>query len=325
VGLRLVVTSIIIATAAYMYSTSEISNPHSTHKSTLSPDSNDPHKSSNGYFTNRKNMKIFTRKWLPNGKAKGRVFISHGLGEHSNRYQWVAKKFTDDGFEVYSLDHQGHGYSDGDAAYVEDFEDFAVDFNTYVSQVISSSKEKLPNFLLAHSLGGTIGLIAQHLNPTYWNAIVYSAPAVKVDPKVAKPHLVAIAGILSAVVPKLAIPGDKIDANDVSRDPQIVKLYEEDPLVYHGAIKARFGHQTLTSIERIRTEIVPKITVPFYIMHGSNDKIILLEGSQFVYDNAVQCKDKKMQIYDQLYHELLNEPEKEKVYQDVLAWFISHL
>ncbi len=54
-----------------------------------------------------------------------------------------------------------------------------------------------------------------------WNAIVLSAPAVKVDPKVAKPHLVALAGVLSAVVPKLAIPGDKIDPEDVCRDPKI--------------------------------------------------------------------------------------------------------
>jgi len=49
---------------------------------------------SSNYFTNNQNLRIYTRKWLPENPNQviGRIFISHGLGEHSGRYDWVAKK-----------------------------------------------------------------------------------------------------------------------------------------------------------------------------------------------------------------------------------------
>jgi len=248
------------------------------------------------------------------------------MGEHSGRYKWVANKLNEVGYEVYSLDHQGHGYSDGERVYVENFEDYAVDFNTYVEKVSSSSPHiNVPNILLAHSLGGTIGLLAVHLKPNAFKTAIFSAPAGKVDPKVAKPYLVAIAGVLATLVPKMEIPGDKIDPEDVSRDLAIVKLYREDPLIYHGAIKARFGHESLMAIEKIRTQTVYDITIPILIMHGTKDKIILLEGSQYIYDNAHKTQEKKLKIYDGLYHELLNEPEKETVFNDINIWLSEHI
>jgi len=275
---------------------------------------------------NANNLTIFTRTWIPKNKEiKGRVFIVHGYGEHSGRYQWVAGKLNSDGYEVYSLDHQGHGHSDGDRVYVESFLEYANDFKHFVEKILSESSSKVPNFLLGHSLGGAISLGILHNNKNF-KAACLSAPAVVIDPEIAKPHLVAIAGVLSALVPKLAVPGEKVEAHKVSRDPATIKEYREgDEMIYHGFVKARFGNELLENIKWIEKEVLPVLTTPLQILHGTEDRITKIEGSYLVHKETTQLSDKKLITYDGLYHELLHEPEKETVYGDIVSWFNNHL
>jgi alpha-beta hydrolase superfamily lysophospholipase len=70
---------------------------------------------------------------------------------------------------------------------------------------------------------------------------------------------------------------------------------------------------------------VQQIKYPFFVAHGVEDSIIKREGSQLLYDKALQAKDKKIIMYDGLVHEILNEPEKDKVMQDLVNWYDSHL
>ena len=58
-------------------------------------------------------------------------------------------------------------------------------------------------------------------------------------------------------------------------------------------------------------------------MHGGDDVITNLEGSQLLFD-TVSSTDKSLQIYPGLYHEIFNEPEAEKVFTDLLGWLDAH-
>ena len=78
-------------------------------------------------------------------------------------------------------------------------------------------------------------------------------------------------------------------------------------------------------MHKIRDEIAPQIQYPFLVAHGTDDAIVMPIGSQMLYDNAVQSKKKQIIMYEGLYHEILNEPEKEKVLLDLVNWFDSHL
>ena len=75
------------------------------------------------HFLSAQRLLIFTRRWLTtNARAKGNVFIVHGLGEHMGRYEHVAAALTAAGFNVFGVDHQGHGRSEGERGYATEEE-----------------------------------------------------------------------------------------------------------------------------------------------------------------------------------------------------------
>jgi alpha-beta hydrolase superfamily lysophospholipase len=114
-----------------------------------------------------------------------------------------------------------------------------------------------------------------------------------------------------------------LDANGVSRDPDVVKAYVNDPLVYIGKITARLAAELLKTIQLVAVKI-PEITLPIFIVQGSADSLVDPAGAQMLFDR-VGSKDKAIKIYDGLYHEVFNEPEHIQVLNDVKIWLEGHL
>ena len=73
-----------------------------------------------------------------------------------------------------------------------------------------------------------------------------------------------------------------------------VKLYVEDPLVYHGALKAGWSVAFMNSMAEVRS-LISKLTLPLFIMHGGDDHMVPLSASQFIHDNAAS-QDKTFQV-----------------------------
>ncbi len=102
---------------------------------------------------------------------------------------------------------------------------------------------------------------------------------------------------------------------DISRDPEVVEAYVNDPLVYHGKTTARLGAESLSAMLRVTAE-AGKITLPFIVVQGSQDSLVEPAGAQMLYDKA-SSEDKSLKIYEGLYHEVFNEPERDRVLEDV--------
>jgi len=115
----------------------------------------------------------------------------------------------------------------------------------------------------------------------------------------------------------------KIDSSSISRDKNIVKLYENDPLVYQGGILARTGSEIKKGIKHIK-ENMDQITIPILIMHGTSDRLSDPAGSRQLY-NGIISSDKTLILYENYYHEILNELGKEKVMQDIIQWINERL
>ena len=60
-------------------------------------------------FIDKEGKEIKCYKWESEGEARGVIQISHGMTEYACRYDYVAKKFSENGFIVYAHDHRGHG------------------------------------------------------------------------------------------------------------------------------------------------------------------------------------------------------------------------
>jgi acylglycerol lipase len=60
------------------------------------------------------------------------------------------------------------------------------------------------------------------------------------------------------------------------------------------------------------------------ILQGTADRLVDPAGSQMIYDR-VSSTDKTLRFYEGLYHEILNEPEKDQVFADVATWLEAHV
>jgi acylglycerol lipase len=265
----------------------------------------------------------YWQAWLPRDPARAVVVVVHGIHEHSARYAHVGTRLAAAGFAVYAADHRGHGRSDGRRANIERMALILEDLRSFV-RFVAGRHPGTQVFMVGHSLGG---LIALHYAADVGTAepraalhgLVVSGPAVTttVGSALAK----RLAGMLSALVPNLGVA--TLNATAISRDPEVVRSYQQDPLVYRGRIKARTGAEILAAMQRLPA-VLPRLSMPLLLLHGTDDQICLPAGSSMVHE-AVSSQDKTLRSYPGLYHEVFNEPEREAILTDLIAWLNDHL
>jgi len=272
-----------------------------------------------GFFKGVRDANIYYQFWLPDGEVKAVLLIVHGLAEHGGRYINVVNYFVPLGYAVYALDHIGHGKSDGDRVYVEKIEDYTDTLDIFEKMVREWQPDK-PIFLVGHSMGGLIGSLYLIDHQDSFAGAVLSGSGVKVPDNIS-PMVVSIGKLLSNITPKFGLIG--LNASDISRDPEVVDAYVNDPEVYTGKTTARLAAEMLRGMEQVQKD-AGKITLPLLLVHGSEDKLVDPDASQMLYD-TVSSKDKTLIFYDGYYHEVFNDPEKEKVFADMEAWFDKHL
>jgi acylglycerol lipase len=272
-----------------------------------------------GKFTGYKGFKLYYQCWLPEKKPKAVILVVHGIAEHSGRYKNVVNHFVPKGYAVYALDHRGHGKSEGDRAYIDNFNDYLVDLKTFLDMVQKENKST-KIFLFGHSLGGTIATAYAIEHQDELAGLMVSASSLVPAPGVS-PLLLSMAGIISALAPKMGVT--LLDASTISRDQSVVDAYVNDPLVFRGKIPARTGAE-LARMWKQLPDKMPEIKLPILIMHGLADKLSDPRGSQLLYDR-VGSQDKTLKIYDNCYHEICNEPEREQVFYDMEDWLTKHI
>jgi len=261
---------------------------------------------------------IFQRTWSPKS-PKGLVLITHGVAEHIGRYEHVAQALADNGFQVVGWDLRGHGKSSGKRNYVNAFTDFLDDLGLVLARVKTDYPD-LPIFLFGHSLGGAITTYFAIDRKPEVQGIVLSAASVKISDDIS-PFLQKVSGILSILMPKL--PAIKLDSSSISKDPEVVKDYDTDPLNYRGGILARTGSEILKATKVIGARM-SELDLPILIMHGNSDKLADVSGSKMLHEQ-ISSKDNTLKLYDGLYHEILNEPEQQIVMADMLEWLNGHV
>jgi len=272
-----------------------------------------------GNFKGVRNSNIYYQAWLPEGNVKAVLLIVHGLGEHCGRYMNVVNHFVPLGYAVYGLDHIGHGKSEGQREVVERFDDYTTTLTIYYNMVKGWQTTK-PIFLLGHSMGGTIATYYLLDHQADFQGAVISAPGIKVSDSIS-PATITMGKILSVIAPKAGVLA--LDVNSISRDPEVVTAYVNDPLVFHGKTPARLAAEFVKTMQHITAE-VDKITLPFIVIQSGQDKIVDPAGAQMLYDKA-GSKDKTIKIYEGLYHEVFNEPERARVLKDVETWLAAHI
>lgn len=255
---------------------------------------------------------IFTQSWTdPTSRAN--LILVHGYAEHSSRYSDMAEKLLSSGINIYTFDLTGHGKSSGRKAYINRFQDYVQDLNDMKKKL--EMAPDLPTFIYGHSMGALVLISDVLLNKAKYAGVIFSAPALKIQEDLS-PFLQKISGVMSIITPKLKTV--VLDSSKISRDPIEVDKYQRDPLNYREGTYARTGAEIIKTT-KICADLFHEFELPVFITHGSADGLTDPSTSQQFYDEC-SSEDKTLKIYDGLYHEIMREPEKDEVVQDIIDW-----
>lgn len=252
----------------------------------------------------------YRERVLPHETAH--VLVVHGVAEHSGRYRGLEELFVDHGIGVSLMDLRGHGQSEGRRVWTPSFESYLEDLDIFLGHVRSHARRV---FLLGHSLGGLMALRYAETRPAAIQGLILSGAALK--PTIAPPAPVLwLLEQLNRVSSATPIPG-LVKPRQLSRDPDVVRRYETDPLVPRH-LTTGLGLATMDAARRGLAD-AGLVEVPTLILHGGADSVVDPSGSQELL-SRLQVSDKRLTVYPGLYHEIFNEPEREDVVSEVLEW-----
>lgn len=265
-------------------------------------------------------LQLHERKWLPEGDAKAVVALVHGGAEHAGRYAHVADFLNRHGYALAAFDLRGHGRSEGRRMFVSTFEQYLDDMERFV-RCLSRTGPELPLFVLGHSMGGAIATLFALTRPVKIDGLMLSGPTLQMGQDISSPLKIKLAKMLAELLPRL--PVGTLPADRISRDKAVVRRYEADPLVYRGGVPAATAAIIMQALQQIEEQEV-ELRVPLLLMHGTADRMANPEGTKRLYQRA-GSDDKTLKLYEGYYHEVLNEPGKERVMEDLLTWMEERL
>ena len=294
---------------------------------------------------------VYVNEWLPDeaDSIKAVIQIAHGMAEHSLRYEDFARILTQNNVAVYAHDHRGHGKTAGDLAKVgflsknQGWEKVIDD----VKRIHLHVREKHPGkpvFMLGHSMGSFV--VRTVITDPKLNiaGVVISGTADD-------PGLLGQAGILVASLLKLLYPANRPSPlmdqlsfgafnkpfrpnrtkfDWLSRDEAQVDLYVADP--WCGAVfSSGFFKDMLRGLMHIsRQSSINKtpVSLPMLFFSGDQDPV----GNQGRgVQNVVKryhkagIKDMQLKLFAGGRHEMLNEINREEVWELILTWMNEKL
>lgn len=266
----------------------------------------------------RDGTKLFFRRW-PVDQPKATLAVIPGYAEHSGRYAHVAEHLNGLGLDVFAIDLRGHGRSEGPPGYVQRFDRYLEDLDALLEYMTAESGPA-KRFVLGHSMGGLVALHYTILRGPDWQGVIISSPFLGTHFTI-PPLKRCLGRIMSAVHPRFSLPNG-LDTSHLSHDPQIVRAYQDDPLVFDIST-ARWFTETMTVIENVKAN-AERFKLPCLFVQAGDDRIADPTQPKPLFE-AIGSGDKTYVEYPGFYHELLNEVEKDKVLAEVEAWLLRRL
>ncbi len=269
------------------------------------------------YLLSKDGLKLYYRAWLVES-PKAVLCVIHGLGEHSGRYRQLAEFFNAQNISVLAMDNRGHGKSGGKKGHGHGYHLLLSDVEELMKKARAEHTEA-PIFLMGHSMGGNfVGNFILKENVNELTGFILSSPWIKLAFEPPK-WKVNLAKKVASVLPFFT-QSNELNTAHLSRDNEVVKKYEADPLV-HDKISVRLFTDCLTNgLELLKSDKKPKI--PGLVFHGSADQITDPKASE---EFAEKYENVEFVSIEGSYHETLNDLDREKVLEILLTWITKNI
>lgn len=299
------------------------------------------------FYRSRGGGLICGYRWKPEGEIKAIVQIVHGVAEYAARYAPFAEYLNSQGILVVAEDHMGHGESiceDAPQGYWSSWFD-GVDDTNQLLQDTRKLYPGVPYVLFGHSMGSYItrSILARYpdsgidaaiicgtgwMNPVAIHATRLTAEVVcrKNGERTPSPLLGKLMfGVLNA-----GIPESRTGFDWLSRDEKQVDAYLADSLCgFHptgGLVREMMDGFLYTQQKENLMRM--KKDLPVLFIAGGEDPVgdcgkgVARAAAEFRKAGMVQVSQK---LYPGARHEILNEINKEEVYEDTANWIRSVL
>lgn len=285
------------------------------------------------------NLEIECLLVVPDEEIKGIIQIAHGMNEHKERYLDFMGFLAQKGYVCIINDHRGHGNSikekDDIGYFYDNNAEYVVEDLKQITEYITKKFKDKKIILFGHSMGSMIvRKYIEKYDDKIDGLIVCGSPS---ENKLAKLGLILIKVLekikgeryRSKFIRNLMFNGyDKENETKnswICYNEEIVKKYKEDPLCQY--------EYTLNGMENIIKLMIdiynPKLykkknlNLPIYFIAGKDDPVIASEekwnaAQDFLINIGYQNIQNK--LYENMRHEILNEKENQKVYEDILKW-----
>ena len=271
-----------------------------------------------GYVRASDGHELFWQSWVPaDGEIHGNIALMHGFGEHSTRYHHVASAFCRLGYGVFAIDARGHGRSSGKRGFIESFQQSKNDYEILVKKAGTLSDG--PTFCLGHSNGGLVSLHHAMDGATKPNCYAITSPFCGFQVHVPAVKA-ALGNVMSKVYPGLALPTE-LDAAHLSHNQDVVRKYERDPLVLKIATARWFTETKKAHAEALAR--AKEIETPFLWLVAGADEVADPKAAERVYHH-MGVVDRELEIFPDLYHEVLNEDVWSEIVLSIADWFERH-
>ncbi|CAG8618124.1 4809_t:CDS:2 [Diversispora eburnea] len=272
------------------------------------------------WITTKDGVPMYTKTWKAiSSRPIATVVFIHGISEHVNRYDYVFSKFSNKNIEVFAHDQRGFGQTAVRNNNPGEPGSWDVALNDINDVIIAQRKPGIPQFLMGHSMGGSLGLHYASYGPEKDNlaGFVISVPSVTLISALAK-----VANFLNMIIPNyhISLP---LHPKYMTHDPEMQKQLREDPLIFKTVSINTIATVILEGKALLESKYV-SITSPIYICHGSDDPVIFQESSKELYEK-IPSQDKTYRLWPGLYHEPHNEFEKDQVIDDYLQWILARV
>ena len=252
-------------------------------------------------------------RWRPDGTPRATLLLAHGLAEYAERYvehyHRLIPTLVARGVAVHAWDYRGHGASPGARGVVDVAE--AVRQHRAARAALRGAG---PLFCLGHSLGGLVTAASIAQDGAGVAGAVLSAPALLIE---APGGLKWVGRAVAWARPGAGIR-PALDPAGISRLPDEVAAYRDDPRCYRGKLPAITGASAL-AVSEAGWARYPGWRTPVLALHGTADTFTDPRGSErFV--ATIAAKDKTLALFDDGRHELLNDDERDRALTLVLAW-----
>jgi alpha-beta hydrolase superfamily lysophospholipase len=287
-------------------------------------------------------LNLYTR--LANGPARAVVQVNHGLAEHAARYARFADFLADRGFHTYAHDHRGHGFTTAPDAPPGRFgtpsgRDKVIADVAAIHKLIRAEHPGLPVIVFGHSMGGLIALNYVLRNPAgvhavaIWNANFSAGVAGRAaQAMLAWEKFRLGSDVPSRLLPRLTfqawgkkVPGHKTPFDWLSRDPEEVRKYIDDPLCGWDASVSLwqdlFGFAFAGADDRNFSSL--RRDLPFNLVSGQKDPAT--DGGNAVRHLAERLRrmgfsNLNSTAYGETRHESLNELNRDMIMEDFTTW-----